>query len=547
MLLVSGAATLSGQDMRLIKIQYLLIPSVLAILNARTPPQITTSQYDNARSGANTSESRLSPQNVNLRQFGKLWSLPVDGDVYAQPLYFPGLPIPGKGVHNVLFVATEHDSVYAFDADSRATTPLWQAHLLPPGTQAAPLSDSDVRCPFISPEIGITSTPVLDVATGTLYVLARAKTWKSRWSIQYVQHLHALAVTTGNEKFGGPVEIRASVPGTGAGSSGGQVKFDPLRENPRSALLLVNGSVYLTWASSCDVGPYHGWVMAYDARTLHQQAVLNTSPGAAESGIWLSDTGPAADQSGNVYVVTGNGVFEANASGGNQYGDSALRLRLRGNQLHVEDYFTPSDQEQLNASDGDLGSGGPLLLSQKPGGEPVGLVFGGKAGVAYLVNPRHMGAAQLRSDASAQTVRISKGIYSAPAFWNGHLYYYAAADALKEFVIENGQLPATPSHRSLGTSRFSGGTPTISANGTTNGIAWIVETRAWNRGGTHALLRAYDALNVQRELYSSDQNSARDGAGEAIRFAIPTVANGRVYFGVKKAVEVYGLLQGQTN
>lgn len=510
---------------------------------AAGPVRVTTSQYDNARNGANHSETVLSPANVNVRQFGKLRSLPVDGDVFAQPLYLPNVNVPGKGVHNLLFVATEHDSVYAFDADTNSPTPLWHVSLLPSGQLSAPVSDSDVQCPFISPEVSITSTPVIDVATGTLYVLARSKTWKSsRSNAQYKQQLHALAITTGVEKFGGPVEINASVAGTGAGSSGGQVSFDPLRENPRSALLLANGSVYLSWASSCDVGPYHGWVMAYDARTLRQQAVLNTSPDSAESGIWLSDTGPAADRPGNVYVVTGNGSFDANVRGGCDYGDTVLKLRLQANGLEVESYFTPADQEHLNSTDGDLGSGGPLLLPEDSHGNSGGLVFGGKAGVAYVVNPQHMGGLQPPSDPNAEKIHISNGIYSAPAYWNGHLYYYASEDALKEFTVSNGRLSDVPLHLSVSKSAFSGGTPTVSASGNTNGIVWIIESRAWNRGGTNAVLKAFDALNVQRQLYSSDQNGNRDGAGEAVRFAIPTVVNGRVYFGVKKAVEIYGLL-----
>lgn len=532
--------------MVLTKIPHLLVPAVMAAMGAG-PPRITTSQYDNARSGANVSENILSPRNVNVHQFGKIRSLPVDGDVYAQPLYLPNVNLPGKGIHNVLFIATEHDSVYAFDADQNSPTPLWHANLLPAGKLAGPVLDSDVQCPFISPEIGITSTPVIDMATGALYVLARAKIWTSRSNIHYVQQLHALAITTGAEKFGGPVEIHASVAGTGAGSSGGEVTFDALRENPRSALLLVNGSVYLSWASSCDVGPYHGWVMAYDARSLRQQAVLNTSPDSAESGIWLSDTGPAADRLGNVYVVTGNGQFDANAKGGRDYGDTALKLRLQGNRFEVESYFTPFDQQRLNSTDGDLGSGGPLLLPGHSNGSLAGLVFGGKAGVMYVVNPEHMGGLQLRADASAEMVRLSNGIYSAPAYWNGHLYYYTSEDALKEFVVENGRVSAAPSHRSFWKSPFSGGTPTVSASGNANGIVWVVDTRAWNGGGTAAVLRASDALNVQRQLYSSDQNSTRDAAGEAVRFTTPTVANGRVYFGAKKAVEVYGLLPGRAN
>lgn len=294
---------------------------------------MATSQYNNARNGANLDETVLSPQNVNARQFGKILSLPVDGDVYAQPLYLPQVNIPGKGVHNVLFVATEHDSVYAFDADAASPTPLWHASLLPADGVTGPVPGNDVLCPFISPQIGITSTPVIDTETGTLYVLSRTKTARSRSDIRYTQHLHAIAITTGVEKFDGPVQIRASVPGGGAGSSGGTVEFDPLRENPRGALLLSKGSVYLTWASSCDVGPYHGWIMAYDAKTLRQQAVLNTSPDSAESGIWMSDTGPVADEQGRVYVVTGNGEFNANSDGGRDYGDTVLQLGRRGNQL----------------------------------------------------------------------------------------------------------------------------------------------------------------------------------------------------------------------
>lgn len=527
--------------MALTKFVSLLVLAVAAAIGADLP-RITTSQYDNARSGANVNENILSPRNVNVHQFGKVWSLPVDGDVFAQPLYLPNVTLPGKGIHNVLFVVTEHDSVYAFDADKNSPTPLWRVSLLPSGKLAAPLADSDVQCPFISPEVGITSTPVIDTGTGTLYVLARAKVSTSGSSVRYLQQLHALAITSGAEKFNGPIEIHASVIGTGAGSSGGKVSFDPLRENPRSALLLADGSVYLAWASSCDVGPYHGWVMAYDARTLRQQAVLNTSPDSGESGIWLSDTGPAADRSGNIYVVTGNGPFDANAKGGRDYGDTALKLRLQGNRLEVESYFTPFDQQHLNSTDGDLGSGGPLLLPEDSNGKPAGLVFGGKAGALYVVDPAHMGGLQDRSDPNAEKIQLSDGIYSAPAYWSGHLYYYASGDALKEFVVENGRLSALPSHRSLGKSPFSGGTPTVSASGNANGVVWVVESRAWNRGDTRAVLRAYDALNVGRQLYSSDQNSARDEAGEAVRFTIPSVANGRVYFGVKDAVEVYGLL-----
>ncbi len=517
----------------------LCLSSALAL--AADGPRIATSQYDNMRSGANVDERVLTPRNVNPRSFGKIRSLPVDGDVYAQPLYLPAVTIPGKGVRNLLFVATEHNSVYAFDTDTML--PVWKANLLPSGGLVTPVPDRDVQCPFISPEVGITATPVIDTETGTLYVLARGKNWRAGSNGHYSQKLHALAITTGAEKFGGPVEIRASMPGTGAGSSGGVIEFDPLRENPRASLLLVNGVVYLSWASSCDVGPYHGWVMAYDARTLKQRAVLNTSPGAAESGIWQSDTGPAADRQGHVYLVTGNGDFDAGSAKGRDYGDTILRLSLRGNELAVDDYFTPFDQQQLSSTDGDLGSGGPLLLPGASGARPDGVVFGGKAGVLYMVNPERMGKQQRdASDPSAEKIKLSDGIYSAPAYWNGHLYYYAGSDAVKDFVVRNGKLASTPESESAQKSQFSGGTPTVSANGTTNGVVWTIETKAWNASGGEAILRAYDALNVSKELYASDRQPNRDRAGGAIRFTIPTVAGGRVYVGVKKGVAVYGVM-----
>jgi hypothetical protein len=508
--------------------------------------RITTSQYDNMRTGANVHEIILTPQNVNARQFGKVLSIPVDGDVYAQPLYLSQVDVPGKGIRNLLFVATEHDSVYAFDADNNSTEPIWHVSLLPTKDGVwSPVSATDVQCPFISPEVGITATPVIDIDTGTIFVLARTSTRKNILSArEYSQQLHALAITTGHEKFGGPVDISASIRGTGQGSSSGKLSFNSLRENPRAALLLTKGAVYLTWASSCDVGPYHGWVMAYDARTLHQLGVFNTSSGAGESGIWQSDAGPAADEQGNVYVSTGNGLFDAaTTTGGADYGDSLLKLRLQGDRLVLSDFFTPNNQEQLNSTDGDLGSGGPLLLPDKSNKAVIGLVFGGKEGVLYTIKPAKMGGLQRSaSGPDLESFRVSNGIYSAPAYWNGHLYTYASEDSLKEFAVSNGRVAKANSSRSNLQSAFSGGTPTVSGNGDRRGVVWIVETRAWNQGGTRAVLRAYDASNVAKQLYSSEDNPIRDQAGVALRFVIPTVANGRVYVGGVRSVSVYGLL-----
>src|SRR6267143_4666425 len=363
--------------------------------------QVLTAQYDNARTGANLNERVLTPRNVNVTQFGKLFALKADGDVYAQPLYMPELEIPGKGKHNVLFIATENDSVYAFDADGSLTEPLWHVSLANPGEGVKPLSEEDVGCFFISPLVGITPTPVIDLKTGTLYVLARTK--KSKGFLhgdEYKQRLHALAVTTGVEKFGGPVEIKSAVKGTGAGHSGGQIAFDPQTENPRAALLLANDSVYLAWGSSCDVVPYHGWLMAYDPTTLAQKSVFNTSPDASDSAIWQGDAGPAADKEGNVSVVTGNGEFDA-ATNGRDFGDSVLKLGSEGQRLKLLDYFTPSNQVQLNERDNDLGSSGPVLLADQPGAHPHLLVTAGKEGKIYLIDRDHMGKDQPNDDSHA--------------------------------------------------------------------------------------------------------------------------------------------------
>ncbi|HEY6391171.1 MAG TPA: hypothetical protein VIX89_07835 [Bryobacteraceae bacterium] len=493
--------------------------------------QVITSQYDNARQGANLNETILTPQNVNAAKFGKLFSLKTDGDIYAQPLYLPAVEIPGKGKHNVVFIATEHDSVFAFDADGQPSTPLWHVNFLYENSGVTTLSDRDVRCPFIRPEIGITPTPVIDIATGTLFVLARTKESQGVLSgTRYVQRLHALAITTGAEKFGGPVEIKAS-------------GFDPLRELPRAGLLLSKGNVYLTWASSCDVAPYHGWVIAYGARTLTQTAVFNTSPDADESGIWQSDTAPAADAEGNVFVATGNGKFDAGTAGGRDYGDSVLKLNLSAGTLALRDFFTPYNQQELNAKDQDIGSGGPVLLPDQPGPHPHLLIVGGKAGALYVIDRDHMGKWQPGSDSHAvQVLPIADGIYSAAAHWNGHVYIFGARSVLKDFVLQHGQLSAQPVAR--GTTQFidPGATPTISANGSRNGIVWVLRSKGWRSPDTPAVLYAYDAANVAHELYNSEQNIIRDRAGFCLRFNIPTVANGKVYVGAKSQVDVYGLL-----
>jgi hypothetical protein len=506
------------------------------VLGFNATAQMTTSQYDNARTGAYLNETQLTPQNVNPQQFGKIFTMKVDGDVYAQPLFLGGVEIPGKGRHDVVFIATEHDSVYAFDAYGKPSAPLWQVSFLRNGASTVPAYAA--QCPFIVPEIGITSTPVIDAKTGTLYVLSRTAQTHLATPNTYHQQLHALAVTTGVEKFGGPVEIQASVRGSGDGSNGGNVAFGPLRENPRAALLLANNMVYLTWGSSCDVGPYHGWVMGYDAQTLKQKAIFNASPNADDSGIWASDTGPAADKNGNVFVATGNGTFDA-ANGGHDYGDALLNLN--GQSLKLIDYFAPFNTDELSAHDSDLGSGGPMLLPDQPGPHPHLAVIGGKAPMIYVLDRDHLGHYRPGSNLHAvQTIETVGGIYGSMAYWNHHIYVLSDSDSLRDYEVVKGKLlpKATSSFR------FSdhAATPTVSANGDKNGIVWVVSSKGWNSADRTAVLHACDASNIAHELYNSSQNAARDKAGLALRFNIPTVVNGHVYVGAKKEVDVYGLL-----
>jgi hypothetical protein len=502
--------------------------------------QVTTSQYNNLRTGAALNEKTLTPENVNASQFGKLGAFKVDGAVYAQPLFVPGVEIPGKGTHNVLFVATEHDSIYAFDAERPNDAPLWQVSFLDPQRKVAPVSAGDVECPFIQPEVGITSTPVIDLRTGTLYVLARTMIGHGVSSNEYFQALHALAITTGVEKFGGPKQITASVPGKGDGTDNGQVRFDALRENPRASLLLVNNVVYLTWASSCDVNPYHGWVMAYDAATLAQTAVLNVTPDGNEGGIWASDTGPGADSSGNVYVPTGNGTFDA-GSGGRDYGGSVLQLTLQGPTLAVHDYFTPYDQARLSDRDADLGSSGPLLLPDQPGPHRHLLLQPTKGGMIYVIDRDAMGNFHPSGDAVLQRMQMSGGGYGAMSYWNHHVFFACEHDYLRDYLITNGALKLNSSS----TIKFEnpGATPSVSANGAKDAIVWAIATKTWNGPDQPAVLYAFAANKLGQPIYSSEQNSKRDRAKNGTRFVIPVVANGRVYFGVRGEVEVYGLLK----
>jgi hypothetical protein len=494
---------------------------------------VLTYHNDNSRTGQNLNESVLSPANVTQSKFGKLFSYPLDGQVFAQPLYVYKVPIDGQN-HNVIYVATEHDTVYAFDADNKASSALWSVSFLNSAEGVTPIPSSDLDSP-INPEIGVTGTPVIDGNSGTLYVLAATKE-----NGNYVHRLHALDITSGAEKFGGPVVIQGSVPGSGSGSSNGQITFQTKIQLQRPALLLSKGVIYLAWASYNDHGLYHGWVMAYDASTLHQIAIWNDTPNGERGGIWQSGCGLSADSAGNVYVAIGNGTFDAYA-GGTNYGDSFIKLTLNGSSLSVTDYFTPFNQQTLSDEDSDLGSSGLVLLPDQAGVNPHLGISAGKEGKIYLVNRDHLGKFQSDNDSQiVQSIPDALGTtpddrnFSSAVYWNGSVYFVGNTDAIKQFQLNSGVLSTSPVSQSSHQFGYTG-TSSISANGSGNGILWTMEA-----GGS--VLHAYDATNLANELYNSKQAGSRDFFGSAIRFNPPTVANGKVYVAGQTEIAVFGLL-----
>jgi outer membrane protein assembly factor BamB len=507
---------------------------------------VTTYHNDNSRRGLNDKETILTHANVNPAQFGKLFSQRTDGYSYAQPLYLPGVSIPGLGVHNVVYVATEHDTIFAFDADSnQAITklPLWQRSFIDPVNGITTVaSKADAACSDLVPEIGITGTPVIDAQTGTMYVVVRTKE-----NGKFFQRLHALDVTTGAEKFGGPTVIKAKVKGSGDGAVNGFVHFDPLRNNQRAGLLLVNGLIYVGWASHCDNGPYHGWVMSYDARTLQQNGVWNSTPNAGLGGVWQAGGAPAADDDGNVYFATGNGGFDAD-TGGLDFGDSVLKVGMPLNgQLPVFDYFTPHDQQFLNDQDLDLGSGGPMLLpTQRPGSPHQHLLtLGGKGGVIYLIDRDNMGHFNPNNDdqivqSLPASISLTGGI---AAWWHNTVYFVPVFDTLKAFHFDpkTGLISPTPVSQTITFFDFPTALLSISSNGNKDAIVWAPQDDGYSKGEP-AILRAYDAHNLAHELYNSEENFTRDDPGAAGKFTVPTIANGKVYFTTHKRLVIYGLL-----
>ena len=509
---------------------------------APTPSSIdvATYHYDNMRSGQNTHETVLTTANTNPVKFGKLGAFIVDGKVDAQPLYLSNVSIPGQGMRNVLYVATEHGSVFAFDADrisGSTTTPLWMVSTQLPGE----LPSDDRGCGQVTPEIGITSTPVIDRGRGAIYVVAVSKNAGGN----YFHRIHALDLSTGKELFGGPTTITATYPGNGAGSSGGNVVFDPAEYNERPGLLEINGTIYTAWGSHCDIGAYTSWVMAYNADTLKQTAVLNLVPNGSDGGIWMAGTAPAADAAGNIYFILGNGTFDTllDSSGlpsqgdcGNCYAKISSTAPLR-----LLDYFTPLNTVAASAADEDFGSGGPLLLpdlTDATGTTRHLAVGSGKDANIYVLDRDNMGKSNPNQDNVYELIsgELAGPEFAKPSYFNGTVYYGAVGDALKAFPITNARLAVTPSSQSPNLFPYPGTTPSISANGVANGIVWAVEN------GSTAVLHAYDATNLATEIYNSNQaaNGRDQFAGN--KFITPIVVNGRVYVGTPNSVAVFGLL-----
>jgi hypothetical protein len=500
---------------------------------------VLTYHNDIARTGQNLTESTLTTSNVNSSTFGKLGFYAVDGLVDAEPLYASNLAVPNNGTHNVLIAATEHDSVYAFDADSGAS--LWQVTMLKTGETTS----DDRGCGQVTPEIGVTSTPVIDRTSGpngAVYVVAMSKDASG----DYHQRLHALDLALGTELFGGPTEVQATYPGTGDNSSNGKVVFDPGQYEERSALLLLNGVIYTGWTSHCDARPYTGWIMGYSESTLAQTTVLNVTPNGNEGSIWMAGAGLAADTSGNIYFLDANGVFDTTLNSGGfpsqgDYGNAFMKLSTSGNQLAVADYFEMDNGPAESDSDTDLGSGGTIVLPDliDGSGNTWHLAVGaGKDSNLYLVNRDSMGKFSPNNNNIYQELSgaLPGGVFAMPAYFNNTIYYGSVGSPIQAFTITNAKLSTSATAQTANTFGYPGATPSISANGSSSGIVWAVENTS------PAVLHAYNATNLS-EIYNSNQASnGRDQFGNGNKFITPTIINGKVFVGTPTGVAVFGLL-----
>jgi hypothetical protein len=524
------------------KLNLLATAAVIApLLSGSAAVDVLTYHNNLARTGANTNETILAPSNVNTNNFGLAFTNSVDGQVYAQPLYVSDIAIPGQGTHNLVFVATEHNSVYAFDADSNVGPNkglFWHVNFGP--TVPTPNNIYTRYGTFgdITPEIGITSTPVIDKATGTLYTDAF-----NYDGTNFSHHIHALNITNGTEQPYSPVLVAPSVPGTGDGSTNGSIHFLAMMQMQRPALTLAGGILYVCYGSIGDNDPYHGWIVGYNPTNLVQLTnyVFNTTPNGNEGGIWMAGCGPAVDAQTNLYLATANGTFDA--TNGVDYGDCFLKLTT-ASHLAVLDYFAPSNQASMAQDDRDLGSGGTIVLPDSAGSaaHPHLLVGSGKEGTIYLTDRDSLGHFSSTTNKIVQTLRTAiGGMLGSPAYFNGRLYFQGGHDFLKAFTISNGLLDTTPTKSPTQVTTFHGATPSVSANGTSNGIVWTIQTDTYtnNFPPGPAILHAYNATNVAQELWNSAQLPSRDTCGGAIKFTVPTIANGKVYVGGQNALSVY--------
>jgi len=555
---------------------------------------VFTYHNDLSRDGANTQEYALTSSTVNTNTFGKLFSCSVDGAVYTQPLWVAGLGIAG-GTHNVVLVATQHDSLYAFDADASPCVKYWQAHLLDNmhggTTGEGPVVWNDVGVCYgdVYPEVGVTGTPVIDPSSGTIYTVSASEipgAQSGNCSLppgSYFHRLHALDITTGDEKFNGPVAITAAVAGVGDGSVGGVLTFNSQLHHQRSGLALSSdGIVYVAFAAHEDATPYHGWLFGYNATNLQQKPhVFNTTPngvfipgvGGADGGIWGAGGAPAVDSGNNVYVATGNGIFDQGTGMAmqNDYGDSVLSLSpLAGTtSMQVNGWFSPDDEVNLEKGDVDLGSGAPVLLPDQAVSPTHLLVQLGKDGVVYLISRDSMGFYNSGTNQVVQNFQAIGGFWGTPAFWQNNLYfagaYAGSTDFLKQFAFDAatpGQFNTTPSSQSIEQYGFPGISPSVSSQGSSNGIVWGIDAGLYGyaspnaAGGINcyvspvpaactgpAVLHAYDATNLAMEYWNSAQAASnRDQAGNAVKFVPPTIANGKVYVSTRTEIDVYGLL-----
>ena len=497
-----------------------------------------THQNDNGRTGQNLNETVLTTSNVNSTQFGKLFSYALDGQAYASPLYVANVSVAGQGNHNVVYVATEHDSVYAFDADGLPPTQLWHVSFINPTAGINTISTTlyPTICCDINPEIGITSTPVIDPTTGTIYVVAQtAETSGS--TTNFVTRLHALDITSGAEKFGGPVVVTATL----QSPTEGLVEYADLTQNQRPGLLLSNGVVYIASGSHGDQYPWHGWLLGYSASTLQQVMVFCTTPNTPfGGGIWQSGAAPAVDAAGNIYFVTGNGTFD----GATEWGDTIIKLSPGGVVL---DYFTPWNQSSMNTENADLGAAGVILLPDQPTAPPQLAGLSGKSEAIYIINRNNMGGynpnndnqiVQELDDVFPNGSGDDAGNWIPPVYFNGNIYFSPVNDNVQIFALSNGLLSSSPTSRSSASYYFPGGGMAISANGSSNGILWSVQLVP----STPAVLHAYDPTDLTNELYNSNQAGTRDTMDLAVKYSIPAVANGKVFVGAKSSLVVYGLL-----